>query len=50
MKKYTVDILNTKTKRVIDLNLLPMNYTQAITFRSKMTYYKHYDYRIRKII
>ena len=42
-KTYTVDIYNHKEKRVIDLRLVPMTYRQALTFRSKFPYRKHYD-------
>jgi len=46
---YTVDVYNTKTKRVIDLKLKQMTYKQARTFRGKFGYRKHNDPRIRRI-
>jgi hypothetical protein len=48
-KKYTIDIYIEKIKRVIALDLILMTYKQAITFRSKFIYRKHYDYRIRSL-
>ena len=48
MKKYTIDVYNTKTKKVCNLNLKPMTYKQAKIFKSKFTYRKHQDFRLRK--
>lgn len=48
MKKYTIDVYNTKTKKVCNLDLNPMSYKQAKIFKSKFTYRKHIDFRLKK--